>query len=99
MEPVWSESAVHSMGATILDPKASSTAGEPIEASEAGESMGTEQVENAVSYGMAPSVADDIAEARAAQSNQELKRVPQASWLKRELQAVRPRRALQVLRT
>ena len=49
------------MGATILDPKASSTAGEPIEASEAGEPMGTEQVENAVSYEMAPSVAGDIA--------------------------------------
>ena len=65
VEPVWSESAVHSMGATILDPKASSTAGEPIEASEAGEPMGTEQVENAVSYEMAPSVAGDIAEARA----------------------------------
>ena len=65
VEPVWSESAVHSMGATILDPKASSNAGEPIEASEAGEPMGTEQVENAVSYEMAPSVAGDIAEARA----------------------------------
>ena len=48
-----------------MDPKASSTAGEPIEASEAGESMGTEQVENAVSYEMEPSVADDIVEARA----------------------------------
>ena len=48
-----------------MGPKASSTAGEPIEASETGETMGTEQVENAISYEMAPSVADDIAEARA----------------------------------
>ena len=54
------------MGATILDPKASSTAGEPIEASEAGELVGTEQVESAVSCVVAPSVAGDTAEARAA---------------------------------
>ena len=66
MEPVWSESAVHSTGASILDPTASSTASEPIEASEAGELVGTEQVESAVSCVMAPSVAGDTAEARAA---------------------------------
>ena len=66
VEPVWSESAVHNTGASILDPNASSTASEPIEASEAGEPMGTEQVEIAVSCVMAPSVAGDTAEARAA---------------------------------
>ena len=99
MEPVWSESAVHSIGATILDPKASSTASEPIKASEAGEPMGTEQVESAVSCAMASSVAGDIAEARAEVKSRIETSAAGASWLKRELQAVRPRRALQVLRT
>ena len=65
VEPVWSESAVHSTGATILDSKASSTAGEPTEASEAGEPMGMEQVENVVPCEMEPGVAGDISEARA----------------------------------
>ena len=49
-----------------MDPNASSTASEPIEASEAGELMGSEQVESAVSCVMAPSVAGDTDEARAA---------------------------------
>ena len=49
-----------------MDPTASSTASEPIEASEAGELVGTEQVESAVSCVIAPSVAGDTAEARAA---------------------------------
>ena len=66
MEPVWSEAAVHGTGASILAPTASSTASEPIEASEAGELVGTEQVESAVSCVIAPSVAGDTAEARAA---------------------------------
>ena len=56
---------MHSTGASILDPTASSTASEPIEASE-GELVGTEQVESAVSCVMAPCSAGDTAEARAA---------------------------------
>lgn len=66
VEPVWSESAVHGTGASILDPTASSIASEPIEASEAGELAGTEEVESAISCETAPSVAGDTAEARAA---------------------------------
>ena len=57
---------MHSTGASILDPTASSTASEPIEASEAGELVGTEQVESAVSCVMTPCFAGDTAEARAA---------------------------------
>ena len=66
MEPVWSESTVHSTGASILDPITSSNASEPIEASEAGELAGKEQVESAVSCVIASSVAGDTAEASAA---------------------------------
>ena len=66
VEPVWSESSVHGTGASNLDPTALSTVSELIEASEAGELVGTEQVESAVSCATASSVAGDTAEARAA---------------------------------
>ena len=66
MEPVWSESAVYSAEASILDSTASRSASEPIEASGAGELTETERVESAVSCVIAPSVAGDTAEAIAA---------------------------------
>ena len=66
MEPVWSESAVYSAEASILDSTASRSASEPIEASGAGKLTETERVESAVSCVTAPSVAGDTAEAIAA---------------------------------